>query len=85
MKIRKIIEYGIEALKAIWHRGAVDADGKSGDGAGILIQIPNEFFSSELQKNKITKVVILEFEKVFYTPRLTCRYYIIIRTFLLQD
>ena len=28
-KSRKIVEYGIEALKAIWHRGAVDADGKS--------------------------------------------------------
>jgi glutamate synthase (NADPH/NADH) large chain len=31
---------GIEALKAIWHRGAVDADGKTGDGAGIHVQIP---------------------------------------------
>ena len=29
-KTRKVIEHGIEALKAIWHRGAVDADGKSG-------------------------------------------------------
>ena len=38
-KSRKIVEYGIEALKAIWHRGAVDADGKSGDGAGIQIEI----------------------------------------------
>ena len=28
-KSRKVVEYGIEALKAIWHRGAVDADGKS--------------------------------------------------------
>ena len=26
---------GIQALKAVWHRGAVDADGKTGDGAGI--------------------------------------------------
>ena len=34
-KSRKIVEYGIEALKSIWHRGAVDADGKSGDGAGF--------------------------------------------------
>ena len=38
-KSRKIVDYGIEALKAIWHRGAVDADGKSGDGAGIQIEI----------------------------------------------
>ena len=35
---------GIEALKAVWHRGAVDADGKTGDGAGIHIQVPQQFF-----------------------------------------
>ena len=33
LKSREIVEYGIEALKAVWHRGAVDADGKTGDGA----------------------------------------------------
>ena len=27
-KSRKVVEFGIEALKAVWHRGAVDADGK---------------------------------------------------------
>ena len=32
-KSRKVVENGIAALKAIWHRGAVDADGKTGDGA----------------------------------------------------
>ena len=30
-KSRKVVEYGIEALKAVWHRGAGDADGKTGD------------------------------------------------------
>ena len=30
---RKVVENGIDALKAVWHRGAVDADGKTGDGA----------------------------------------------------
>jgi len=30
---REVVENGIEALKAVWHRGAVDADGKTGDGA----------------------------------------------------
>ena len=34
-KSRIVVEHGIEALKAVWHRGAVDADGKTGDGAGI--------------------------------------------------
>ena len=48
-KSRKIVEYGIEALKSIWHRGAVDADGKSGDGAGIQIEIAPEFFEEKFQ------------------------------------
>jgi len=47
-KSRKIVEYGIEALKAIWHRGAVDADGKSGDGAGIQIEIAPNFFKEKI-------------------------------------
>ncbi|HYD29828.1 MAG TPA: glutamate synthase large subunit [Azospirillaceae bacterium] len=41
---RSVVEKGIEALKAVWHRGAVDADGKTGDGAGIHIQVPQKFF-----------------------------------------
>ena len=41
-KSRKIVEYGIEALKAVWHRGAVDADGKSGD-AEIKLEISPDF------------------------------------------
>ncbi len=41
---REVVTRGIEALKAVWHRGAVDADGKTGDGAGIHIQVPQEFF-----------------------------------------
>ena len=47
-KTRKVVEYGIEALKAIWHRGAVDADGKSGDGAGIQIEIAPDFFKEKI-------------------------------------
>ncbi|UEM04806.1 glutamate synthase large subunit [Skermanella rosea] len=41
---RSVVEKGIEALKAVWHRGAVDADGKTGDGAGIHVQVPQQFF-----------------------------------------
>jgi len=48
-KSRKIVEYGIEALKAVWHRGAVDADGKTGDGAGIHIEIPYDFFKEKIE------------------------------------
>ena len=48
-KSRAIVEYGIEALKAVWHRGAVDADGKTGDGAGIHVEIPKDFFIEKIQ------------------------------------
>jgi glutamate synthase (NADPH/NADH) large chain len=40
---RQVVEAGIEALKALWHRGTVDANGMTGDGAGILVEIPQEF------------------------------------------
>ncbi|AUG54236.1 glutamate synthase large subunit [Thalassospira marina] len=46
---REVVEAGIEALKAIWHRGAVDADGKTGDGAGIHLQVPQDFFKAHLK------------------------------------
>tara|TARA_B110000438_G_scaffold22267_2_gene20147 strand:- start:3509 stop:8011 length:4503 start_codon:yes stop_codon:yes gene_type:complete len=48
-KTRKIVEYGINALKAVWHRGAVDADGKTGDGAGIHLEIPSDFFTEKIE------------------------------------
>ncbi len=47
---RKVVEAGITALKAIWHRGAVDADGKTGDGAGIHVQIPVNFFYDQVER-----------------------------------
>jgi glutamate synthase (NADPH/NADH) large chain len=48
---RDIVEKGVEALKAVFHRGAVDADGKTGDGAGIMLEVSNSFFKSKLLKN----------------------------------
>ncbi|WP_424832277.1 glutamate synthase large subunit [Ruegeria sp.] len=49
-KSRKVVDAGIDALKAIWHRGAVDADGKTGDGAGIHVQIPVRFFYDQIRR-----------------------------------
>ncbi|MCV6584121.1 MAG: glutamate synthase large subunit, partial [Marinibacterium sp.] len=49
-KSRKVVEAGIDALKAIWHRGAVDADGKTGDGAGIHVEIPVPFFYDQIKR-----------------------------------
>tara|TARA_B100000686_G_scaffold351070_1_gene448763 strand:+ start:3887 stop:8419 length:4533 start_codon:yes stop_codon:yes gene_type:complete len=45
---RRVVEAGIEALKALWHRGAIDADGMTGDGAGIMVEIPEEFFKDHV-------------------------------------
>jgi len=47
---RSVVVAGIKALKALWHRGAVDADGKTGDGAGIHVQIPQEFFKQHIRR-----------------------------------
>ncbi len=47
---RDVVEKGIEALQAIWHRGAVDADGKTGDGAGIHLEIPLDFFREHIAR-----------------------------------
>ena len=47
---RQVVENGINALKAIWHRGAVAADGKTGDGAGIHVQIPAPFFYDQIRR-----------------------------------
>lgn len=41
---RKTVEQAFEALKNLAHRGAVDADGKTGDGAGILTRIPKAYY-----------------------------------------
>ncbi|AXI40723.1 glutamate synthase large subunit [Sulfitobacter sp. SK011] len=49
-KSRDVVLNGIKALKAIWHRGAVDADGKTGDGAGIHVQIPVPFFYDQVRR-----------------------------------
>ncbi|WP_240006575.1 glutamate synthase large subunit [Pseudaquidulcibacter saccharophilus] len=46
---REVVAMAIKALKNVWHRGAVDADGKTGDGAGIRIDVPQEFFREQVR------------------------------------
>ena len=47
---REVVELAIKALKAVWHRGAVDADGKTGDGAGLRVGIPQDFFKAQVAR-----------------------------------
>ncbi len=49
-KSHDIISQGLELLNRLEHRGAVGADPLTGDGAGILIQVPHEFFKAQCQK-----------------------------------
>ena len=49
----EIIKQGLEVLKRLAHRGATGSDPKTGDGAGILIQIPHSFLKSVCEKDKI--------------------------------
>jgi glutamate synthase (NADPH/NADH) large chain len=50
---RAVVEAAIQALKSVWHRGAVDADGKTGDGAGIHLQIPDAFFRAHVARSGV--------------------------------
>jgi len=43
-KSHQIIQQGLNILDRLTHRGAVGADPRAGDGAGVLFQIPDEFF-----------------------------------------
>ena len=47
VKKHDIIEKGIQILHNLIHRGAVGGDDSTGDGAGILLQIPHKFFKKE--------------------------------------
>lgn len=47
-KSRRVVAAAIDALKAVWHRGAVDSDGKTGDGAGIHVELPVKFFEQAI-------------------------------------
>ena len=47
---RQVVKMGVEALKVLYHRGAVDADGITGDGAGIHLDIPKDFFIEQIRR-----------------------------------
>lgn len=49
----EIVTQALQILKNLDHRGAVGADPLCGDGAGILIQIPDAFFRAEMAKQNI--------------------------------
>ena len=52
-KAHHIVQQGLNILKNIDHRGAVGADALMGDGAGLLIQIPDDFYRPEMAKQGV--------------------------------
>ncbi len=48
VKSHKIVQDGIRILENLEHRGATGADPLMGDGAGMLVQIPHDFFAAEV-------------------------------------
>ena len=49
-----IVEKAIEVLQRLLHRGAIGGDLKTGDGAGILVQVPDAFFRTQCQACQVT-------------------------------
>ena len=48
-KSHDIVRRGIEVLERMEHRGAESADNKTGDGSGILLQIPHAYYSEMIE------------------------------------
>jgi glutamate synthase (NADPH/NADH) large chain len=76
---RDVVVNAINALKSVWHRGAVDADGKTGDGAGIHLQVPQQFFRDAVQqtghKQRSGRIAVGQvfLPRTDYTAQETCR------------
>src|SRR5215213_5252767 len=46
----QVLRYALQSLCNLAHRGAIDADAKTGDGAGVVTQIPHKLFAPWVAK-----------------------------------
>jgi glutamate synthase (NADPH/NADH) large chain/glutamate synthase (ferredoxin) len=63
-----IIEHALTALERLTHRGGVDADGASGDGAGLLTSLPEAFFRARAQEQGIALPEVFGLGFAFFPP-----------------
>ena len=63
-----IIKHALTALERLTHRGGVDADGASGDGAGLLTSIPDAFFRARAQEQGIALPDVFGLGFAFFPP-----------------
>jgi glutamate synthase (ferredoxin) len=68
-----VVERGLGALKRLAHRGGVDADGRSGDGAGVLVGIPKAFFHKAAGADGIDLPDEFGIAMVFLQPGQECQ------------
>ncbi|MGH9545304.1 MAG: glutamate synthase large subunit [Terriglobales bacterium] len=65
---REIVDRALEALLRLAHRGGVDADGRSGDGAGLLTRIPERFLRKNARLAGIKLPAVFGLGMVFLPP-----------------
>ena len=51
-----VLKYALTALKGLAHRGAIDADSSTGDGAGVMTQLPYELLRAHLESARASAV-----------------------------
>ena len=64
----EILTFSLQALERLTHRGGVDADGASGDGAGLLTSLPVDFFRARAAEEKISVDEIFGVGMLFAPP-----------------
>ena len=61
VRTNKVLKKAIEAVVNLTHRGAVGGDKKTGDGAGVLTQLPLELFDEFLSEKDVNQITIGNF------------------------
>ena len=70
VRTNKVLKKAIEAVVNLTHRGAVGGDKKTGDGAGVLTQLPLELFDEFLSEKDVNQVTIGNFGVgMFFLPK----------------
>jgi len=64
----EIVQHALTALERLTHRGGVDADGASGDGAGLLTSLPQAFFRARAREQSIELPGLFGLGFAFFAP-----------------
>ncbi len=63
-----LIQQGISSLLCMAHRGAINSDSKTGDGCGLMLQMPHKFFQEECANNNIKLTDSYAVGVIFLSP-----------------